>query len=298
MSIDLPAATSFMATHARVLDHRRFELIAGDGDPAAVFAAVDGYRNADGGYGWGLEPDLRSPESQPGGALHALEAFGDAAALATTTPRAAELCDWLERATLDDGGLPFALPVTDTAGVAPFWASWDPQRSSLQITSYVAAAALELAEHDRAVAAHPWLATATRYCLKAIDAIDPDAHALVVAASLLFLDALSATDPQAAAVAADRLRPLVPRDGRLRVAGGAEDEAMHPLDLAPTPNGPARALIDDEAIEADLARLERDQQPDGGWHVDFDSYSPAATLEWRGYTTVKAIDVLKRNARL
>ena len=43
-----------------------------------MLAAVEAYRNPDGGYGWGLEPDLRSRTSQPGGALHALEAFADA----------------------------------------------------------------------------------------------------------------------------------------------------------------------------------------------------------------------------
>ena len=297
MSIDLPAATSFMATHARTLDRRRFDLLTGNGDPAAVIVAADAYRNSDGGYGWGLEPDLRSPESQPGGALHAMEAFADAGA-AMTTPRAAELCDWLEAATLDDGGLPFARPVTVTAGVAPFWASWDPDRSSLQITAFVATEALRLAEHDHAVAAHPWLAQATRYCLEAIDAIDAEAHALVIAAALKFADALSATDPAAATRAAERLSPLVPRDGRLHVAGGAEDEAMRPLDLAPTPGRPARELIDEGAIARDLERLEDDQQEDGGWYVDFDSYSPAATLEWRGYKTVEAIGVLGRNERV
>src|SRR5918995_272075 len=75
MKIDRAAAADFMATHARVLDRRRFELRNGQTDPAAVLAALDGYRNADGGYGWGLEADLRSPESQPGAALHAFEVF-------------------------------------------------------------------------------------------------------------------------------------------------------------------------------------------------------------------------------
>ena len=119
MNIDLTAATAFMSTHGRLVDRRRFDLVLGRGDPAAAVAAVNAYRNPDGGYGWGLEPDLRSTSSQPGGALHALEAFADAAP--ATTPRAAEVCDWLASVTLPDGGLPFALPVPDAAATAPFW---------------------------------------------------------------------------------------------------------------------------------------------------------------------------------
>jgi hypothetical protein len=86
MSIDRSAAADFMATHARVLDRRRFALLNGDTDVSAVLAALDGYRNADGGYGWGLEPDLRSPESQPGAAHHAFEVFDEIAP--ATAPQA------------------------------------------------------------------------------------------------------------------------------------------------------------------------------------------------------------------
>ena len=47
-----------------------------------------------------------------------------------------------------------------------------------------------------------------------------------------------------------------------------------------------------------IDRLERAQQSDGGWPVDFDSYSPAAALEWRGYTTVNAIATLRAHGRV
>src|SRR3954453_22975786 len=131
MSIDLNAAADFMATHARVLDQRRFELRTGAPDPAGALAALDGYRNTDGGYGWGLEPDLRSPESQPGAAAHAFEAFDDIAT--ATAPQAVALCDWLDSVTLDDGGLPFVLPLSTNAASAPWWQRGDPSTSSLQI---------------------------------------------------------------------------------------------------------------------------------------------------------------------
>jgi hypothetical protein len=295
VSIDLNAAISFMARHARVLDRRRLEMVLGAGSPAPVFAALDGYRNPDGGYGWGLEADLRSPESQPGGALHAFEAMADAATY--PTPRAVELCDWLAGVSLGDGGLPFALPVRDPAGVAPFFAGADADASSLQITAYVAAAAQQVALYDAAVAEHPWLAGATRYCLGAIEALEDAPFALVLTASLLFLDAVHDTHPEAPGALA-RLGRFIPPSGLLPVAGGAADEMIRPLDYAPSPDRPVRRLLDPSVVASELERLIAEQQPDGGWQVDFQSYSPAATLEWRGYKTVQAVSILRQNGLL
>ena len=109
MTIDLSAAADFMATHARVLDRRRFELLVGATDPSGALAALDGYRNPDGGYGWGLEPDLRSPESQPGSACTPSRSWPRSAP--ATAPQSVALCDWLDSIRLADGGLPFALPL-------------------------------------------------------------------------------------------------------------------------------------------------------------------------------------------
>jgi hypothetical protein len=288
--VDLRKAVSFMAANGRVLDRRRLQVLLGDGDREALVAALDGYRNTDGGYGWGMEPDLRAAESQPAGALHAFEALADAAPV--VSPHAVQLCDWLDSVTLPDGGLPFALPVTDPAGLAPFWADADPATSSLQITAYVAATAHRVARHDAAVAAHPWLARATRHCLDAIAALDEEPFSLVLVASLGFLDVV--VDPGAVALI-ERLGRFLPADGVVRVAGGTEDEAVRPLDFAPYPEGPVRGLFAPDVIAADLRRLADGQREDGGWTVDFASYSPAAALEWRGYQTVRALTILRRN---
>jgi hypothetical protein len=294
MNIDLSAAADFMATHARVLDRRRFELRGGQADSSAVLAALDGYSNLDGGYGWGLEPDLRSPESQPGAAHHAFEVFEDIAP--ATAPQAAKLCDWLDSVSLPDGGLPMALPLRVPAGSGPWWKAADPSVSSLQITAVAAAAAQRVAAHDPAVAAHSWLERATRYCLNEIEAMDQAPFAYVLAFSVHLLDAVHDRQPEAA----DLLRELgkyVPADGRLRVQGGTEDEVLHPLDLAPYPDRPARDLFTADVISADLERLAALQQEDGGWIVDYLKISPAGSLDWRGYSTVHAIDILDRNAR-
>ena len=294
MTIDLAAATDFMATHARVLDRRRFELLNGQTDPSGALAALDGYRNPDGGYGWGLEADLRTPESQPGAAFHAFEVFEDIAP--ATARQAAALCDWLDSVTLPDGGLPMALPLGMTAGSGPWWQAADASESSLQITAVTAAAAQRVAGHDPAVAAHPWLERATRYCLNAIEAIEQEPFAYVLAFSVHFLDAVYDSRRGAPALLR-RLGTYVPADGRIRVRGGTEDEVLRPLDVAPYPDRPARDLFGAEVISADLDRLAALQQDDGGWIVDYLKISPAGSLDWRGHVTVRAIDILRRNGR-
>jgi len=298
MSIDLCAASAFMTTHARLLDRQRFRLLLGESGPDGVLAALEAYRNADGGYGWGLEPDLRAAESQPGGALHAFEAFAEVAP--ATSPRAAELCDWLAAASLADGGLPFALPVADGAGCAPFWAEADATVSSLHITSAVVAMAHRVAAHDPAVARHPWLADATRYCLGEIARLDEPRSALELLYVLGFLDVLAGSgggEPDAAAHL-ERMAAAIPASGELPVEGGAADEKVRPLDVAPRPDRPVRRHLRPEAVAADLDRLATGQADHGGWKVDYAAWSPAAALEWNGYATVRAVAILRANGRL
>jgi hypothetical protein len=269
VKFDLNAATSFVATHGRLLDRRRLQLLLEGGDGEVVLAALEGYRNSDGGYGWGMEPDLRSNVSQPAAAMHALEVLVEVAPV-TTSSRAIELCDWLQQHALADGGLPFALPVPDPSGCAPFWVQADSGTSSLQMTAQVAANAHLLGRHQPEVAAHAWLSPATEYCLAAIRRIDGEPHAYELMFALRFLDAIADHMPEA---------PM-----------------LHPLSVAPHPGRPVRELFSDDVIATDLKRLAAQQQPDGGWLVDFTSYSPAATLEWRGYTTVDAVQILRRNS--
>jgi hypothetical protein len=288
----LHAARGFMARNGRLLDRRRFELFFDDGDSEPVLAALRAYRNHDGGYGHGLEPDLRSTESQPAAAWHAFEVFADAAPV--VAPEAAELCDYLQTVTLPNGGLPFAVPVSDPSGCAPFWAEADPEVFSLQITSIVAAFANRVAAHDPAVAEHPWLARANRCCLDEIAALETAPFAYVLGFALRFLDAVHDCESAAPRLLA-RLGEWVPPDGRLIVTGGLSEEALRPLDLAPEPNRPVRALLDEAVVAADLERLSSGQEDDGGWTVDYQSYSPQAALEWRGYVTVRELVTLRAN---
>jgi hypothetical protein len=295
MTVDLHAARDFVATHARILDRRRLGLLLGDEDSRAVLAALDGYRNPDGGYGWGLEPDLRARESQPGPALHAFEVFAEVGPV--ITPRAEELCDWLGSISLPDGGIPFSLPIENAAGCAPWWAGADDNASSLQITAIVAANANRVGRHDAAVANHSWLTSATEYCAESIRNLERSPQAYELAFAAQFLDAAGDAVADAPGLL-HRVGRHLPSDGVVRVHGGTETEALRALDFAPLPDGPMRELFDPDVIASELRRLEQEQQADGGWPYEPRTFSPASALEWRGYVTVRAVWILQNNAAL
>ena len=77
----------------------------------------------------------------------------------------------------------------------------------------------------------------------------------------------------------------------------AAGETQSPLDFAPRPDSIARRLFDPQTIEAHLDRLAAAQRDDGGWMFNWQVWSPAAELEWRGAVTVNALHVLRRNGR-
>lgn len=290
MEWNLEAAITFVSTHARLLERRRLSVLLGDRSEAAgVQAALDAYRNPDGGYGWGLEPDLRSSTSQPVAAMHALEVLADIHDV--TSPRPVEICDWLARHSLADGGVPFALTHLDTAGSAGHWTGADSSVSSLTMTAQLAGQALRLAPLRPDVAKHPWLAAATDYCVAAIEDVD-GSNAYELMFVLHFLDAAAGQDERAAALVG-RVAGLVASDGPTHVSGGAEGEVLNVLDFTPYDGAASRAFFDPTALAADLERLAGDQRPDGGWDVDFTIFSPAAVPEWRGYATVQSISILR-----
>ena len=58
-------AAAFIWENGRLLERRLFEYYFLGGSKDGVLRALKAYQNEDGGFGHALEPDLRTPESQP-----------------------------------------------------------------------------------------------------------------------------------------------------------------------------------------------------------------------------------------
>jgi len=283
--IDRHAAAQFIATHARLIDRCRFAHLEGEGSAEAVARALAAYRNDDGGLGQ-LEPDLRTPASQPACVLYALDILHEIGE--RDSPLAGGALDWLEGVSNDDGGVPFVLPTAAGWPHAPWFQPEEARGSSLLITAGIASAAHRLG------LAHRWLDRATEYCWEHLD--DALSGAYTLRSAVDFLD--SVPDRGRAGAALDGLAGRLPAGGVVPVSGGADGEALRPLDLAPWPEHSARRLFDDAAIERELDGLAGEQRDDGGWTFSWRAWNPAVAWEWRGAVTVQAIRTLRAYGRL
>ncbi len=273
-------ARAFLHREARLLERRLFANLFEGAPAAGVVDALRGYQNADGGFGHGLEPDKRCPASLPADVEVAFQAL--AAAGTVDGPMVQRACDFLASVADPAGAVPLAFPIIESYPRAGHWSDWT------YAPGIFPTAGLAGLMHRMAVD-HPWRALATEFCWSALDAGMPDdAHAL--GEVLVFLEHVPDRGR------ADALVPAVA--DRLASASSyradPDDPAygVTPLHLAPTPGSPWRRLFADDLIAGHLARLRRDQQPDGGWPLTWEPPGHASTLEWRGIETLRAVRVL------
>src|SRR5947209_10072187 len=274
MSIDRASAENFIWSTARLVDRHRYALLFTGGPAEPVVEALRGYRNPDGGFGHGLEPDLRGPASQPAPTLYALEILSEARAGDGELARGARA--WIASIADPDGGIPSVLPGFEDYPHAPWF---QPEPGSM-LTLGLAAASYAAGVTDE-----EWLPRATDWCWRSIETTDePGGYWLKFA--LAFLDA--APDDDRARAAIDSLASRVDT-AAVAPVGGVEGETLRPLDLSPRPDSRSPSLVGEEEIEAHLDLVETEQQQDGGWMFDWLAWSPAQTNDWRGNVTIRAL---------
>ncbi|UNZ17030.1 hypothetical protein [Streptomyces sp. 891-h] len=294
----LSRAENFIWLTARVLEQRRFEHDFLNGDPSAVETALDAYRNADGGYGHALEPDLRGPVSQPlhtAAAVRVLDSIGRCAG-----QRVERIGRYLTAVSTPEGALPAVHPSLRGYPAAPWIPVPDSPPSDLLATGPVVGTL-----HRNSVW-HAWLFRATDYCWNTIETLDKT-HPYEVRAALAFLDGVP--DRPRAEAAAGRLGTLV-REQRLVVTdprrtadfplpdGYAPGEYSYVTDFARSPDSLARRWFSDAELERGLDHLLSRQQDDGGWDINWRRWAPGTALEGRPLVTLEALHTLRAYGRL
>jgi hypothetical protein len=282
MSKRVERAQEFIWTHARLLERQLFAALFAGGAKEPVLAALRAYQNADGGFGNALEPDKRTPHSQPVDVEQAFHVLDDIDGFAD--PLVTQACDFLQTITTPEGGVPFALPTVNDYPRAPWWQADDNPPASLNPTA--ALAGLLLKHKVR----HPWVERASAYCWPAIAALDTtEFHTLMPV--ITFLE--HTPDRARADRELARIGAMIAAPGVVEHDPAAGGYAQMPLDWAPTPQSFCRRLFADGLIATHLAALAARQQDDGGWPISWDPISPAVSYEWQGWVTIHALHTLR-----
>ena len=118
---DLDRARRFIAAHGRPLDAALIRHALDEGPAADVLTALAPYQNDDGGFGHGLEPDLRTPASTAIATSVGLQILRRIQAPDDHPMIAAAIAYLLATLDRDQGVWPIIGPRIDEAPHAPWW---------------------------------------------------------------------------------------------------------------------------------------------------------------------------------
>jgi hypothetical protein len=280
-------ARGFVRREGRVLDQRMWDALYEGAPQQGVIDALRAYRNPDGGFGHGLEPDKRTPDSQPLDVEVAFEIMDRVGRVDEQLVR--DACDFLDGLARPDGAVPIVLP---SIADHPRAAHWDEGFGFAPGLNPTASLAGRL---HRFGVEHPWRGRATDYCWGALESDIPgEAHTLDDVA--VFLEHVP--DRARAGPLMKAVGEALPTSSWYLADPSSDDYGVPPFHFAPTPASPWRAHFDDAHIEGHLDRLERLQQPDGGWAIAWEPPSAVSVLEWRAFQTVLAVGWLLAYGRI
>lgn len=285
--IDLASTSNFIWQTARLLERRRFAYLFLDGERQAVLDALRPYQNPDGGFGNGLEPDIRGPVSQPIPTLTALCILDEANAFAD--PLVGQICDYLLTITTSEGGVPFVLPSVRAYPRAPWWETEDHPSASLNPTAAIVALL------DKHQVEHPWRLAATEYCWRKLDSLE-ETSAYEMRAVFPFLD--FASDRSRAEKVFARVGPKILEQQLVTLMPTSKDDTHTPLEFATSPKSQARRLFSDDVIEVHLDTLVATMLEEGGMSFNWYAWNAAAAQEWRGIVTLETLLKLRAYGRL
>lgn len=276
-------ARGFLYAEGRLLERRMFATLFEEAGATGVLDALRGYRNPDGGFGHGLEPDKRVPDSQPLDVEVAFQAMDavDRADRDLVGPA----CDFLQGLGPGVGCVTAAYADYPRA---PHWADWAIP-PSVNPTAGIAALLWKWGIE------HPWRAAATAFCWEQIEAGLPgEAHSFGEVLSFL------SWVPERGRVdgVADALAGHLGRLSMVRLDPDDPNYGVSPLQYAPAPDSRWIGLFEPSVIDAHLDALAAAQEDDGGWPIAWEPIGVAAERECRGVVTLGALRTLRAFGRL
>jgi hypothetical protein len=286
-------ARDFILTNARMIERRLYHFHFENDGPEGVYHAVYAYRNSDGGFGHGMEPDTASPESQPLFSIMALESLEEAGLL-TEEVLLKDFMPYFESITTEKGGIPWMMqptsdyPCEDHFKSVKEWAALSTTAPLLGL----------LEKHGVSI---PWMKKAEAFVWSEIDRIK-EKHAfchLCTPKRLMFLTNTRSREKAKKALA--DMKEWILADGVICLDRSDEGWGLygkpHALSYASSPGSVFSDLFSQEIIDADLDELINRQKDDGRWDTWY-GLSEGMKLEWTGIQTLWTLKTLQSYGRI
>jgi hypothetical protein len=286
-------ARDFILTNARMIERRLFHFYFENVNKEGVFHSIYAYRNSDGGFGHGMEPDTASPESQPLFSIMALETLDEVGYL-TEEIILNDFMPYFESVTTEKGGIPWMFrpksnyPCEEHFKTMKEWAALSTTAPLLGI----------LEKHKIEI---PWMQKAEEFVWNEFERIKAK-HVfcyLCVPRWLTFLKHTKSQDKAKKII--DDLKSWIINKGII-----CDDKAddgwglygkPHSLNYATSSDSILYSIFTKETIESDIEELINRQKEDGRWDTWY-GISEGTKLEWAGIQTLWTLKTLKSYDRI
>ena len=269
-------ALAFINEQGRPLEFAWARHRCAGGPRRDVLDALAAYQNDDGGFGRGLEVDIKAPDSEPFAARLAMLVLISIGA-GPSEPVVRRLAGWLDQAQDDDGCWRFPPGVFEHP-LAPWFVGWTFPNLNPALCLAGGATRLGIGT-DRLQARVRALADRM--------ASSEEVERGEFYALLAYLEYFPwIVHPRSDAF----VTALAARIERTAREGGYAD-AEHFFEHAGPPDGPIAGRLPADLVAAQLDRLQAEQQADGGW---LSPYDPA----WRSWATASSAVTLQAYGRV
>ncbi|MCA9881850.1 MAG: hypothetical protein KC708_02725 [Anaerolineae bacterium] len=291
-------AISYIKNHARPLEKARYAFYFEDGVIADILSALADFQNADGGFGHGLECDLRLADSSVIATTVAFQCFTEFK-IPGDHPMVVNACQYL-MATYDaaHANWPIIPPNISDAPHAPWWAYRDDRIDNLvnpraEIVGYLNA----YPEHFPATLREQLTQAVVDYLFEQPDELEM--HDLYCYLRLWQSNSLPS---DVSARMGTKLNRIVDKTVD-RSRDNWQDYSLNPLAVAPGPDSPFAERFREE-IDQNLDYIIETQGEDGAWLPNWswgeqwpDAWAQAQR-EWGGIITLGNLRTLQSFGRI
>ena len=295
-------AVHFMREEARPLERALFAFYFEEGRRTSVLAALVPFQNSDGGFGHGLEPDMRTPASSVIATVTAFDIWRGIGADEDTPGLPAALAYLVGAYDVEMERWPIVPPEVEDAPHAPWWSYADSAENFRGFWANPRAAVVAYMRQFKRLAPSPFKEGERQAVVNDLMGYPQhmEMHDLLCFVDLLETDGLPREHYEDIL---DKLRRALPHSVPM-TPDEWDGYGLQPIQVVRSPESPLHGVLDPAIIDTNLEYLIDHQQPDGSWapnwswdFVDAAAWA-VAEREWRGILTLRALRTLRAYDRI